>query len=315
MRSLSKLKSKIIKAPIIKEDVCFIEIPELITAYQELRAAQEESAAVFERLVVEDVAGNDAHNVGGDVGGTEYGPPLPSEAEIRQQIEQQLEEARQQAETILAQARAEADLIRAELETLRKQTEEELAQAKEATAAECERLKKEAHDRGYEEGWSKGQAEGEKAWAEKIAAAETALQEAKTEARNLINQAEEERMARIRESEPEILKLAVDIAEKIINSELKADPDKWLGMIRKATEKVAGATEVTIRIAPDAEAFLIQNLRTIRSLFTESPKLQVETDPNLKPGDFILQSNMGEVDARIHQQIAKIFQALKEEGS
>ena len=78
MRSLSKLKSKIIKAPIIKEDVCFIEIPELITAYQELRAAQEESAAVFERLVVEDVAGNDAHNVGGDVGGTELGSKLSS---------------------------------------------------------------------------------------------------------------------------------------------------------------------------------------------------------------------------------------------
>ncbi|NLM37215.1 MAG: hypothetical protein GX202_03700 [Firmicutes bacterium] len=296
-------KSNIIKGPNIKEEACVLNVPDLEFAYRELLTAQAETAAVEEAPADQAVEAA--------TGETEEEPPIPPEV-IAEQL---LEEARQQAEAIIATAREQADSILAELEEERKQTAEELAQAKAETAAECDRLKKEAHDRGYEEGWAAGQAEGEKAWAEKIAAAETTLQEAKAEALNLINQAEEERIARIYDSEEEILKLAVGIAEKIINSEIKKNQEKWLGMIRVATEKVAGATEVTIRIAQEDEAFLIQNLREIRGLFTESPRLQVETDPNLKPGDFILQTNMGEVDARLQQQIAKIYQALKEEGS
>lgn len=302
-RMKSLFKSNIIKGPTIKEEACVLNAPDLEFVYRELLAAQEETATV-EELPTDQA-------VEADAGETEEESPLPPEV-IAEQI---LEEARQQAEAIIATAREDADSILAELEEERKQTAEELARVKAETAAECDRLKKEAHDRGYEAGWAAGQAEGEKAWAEKIAAAETTLQEAKTEALNLINQAEEERMARIYDSEEEILKLAVGIAEKIINSAIKENQEKWLGMIRVATEKVAGATDVTIRIAQEDEAFLIQNLREIRGLFTESPKLQVETDPNLKTGDFILQTNRGEVDARIHQQIAKIYQALKEEGS
>ncbi|MBA2134062.1 FliH/SctL family protein [Capillibacterium thermochitinicola] len=291
----------LIKDPNIKNEACLIDVPELEWAYCELIAARAETAAVVETLAMEEATKSEE----------EEAPSVPPEV----MAAQLLEEARQQAEAILAQARGEAESILAELEARRKQTEEELAQAKKEAEAECDRLKKEAYDRGYEEGWNKGHAEGEKAWAERITAAETTLQEAKAEALNLINRADEERIARIRESEQEILKLAVEIAEKIINNELKADPDKWLGMIKVATEKITGAAEVTIRIAQEDEAFLIQNLREVRSLFTESPRLQVVTDPNLKPGDFILQSNMGEVDARLHQQLNKIYQALKEEGS
>lgn len=299
MRSLSR--SNIIKEPTIKREVCFIDVPDIVMACRELLAAQEETAAVAEVLA------DQAH----EAGEAEDDLSLPPEVAA----ERQLENARQQAEEILAEARREADAVLAELEEERQQTAEELAQAKEETTAECDRLKKEAYDRGYEEGWAAGNEEGEKAWAEKIAAAETALQEAKAEALNLINQAEEERKTRILNSEAEILKLAVDIAEKIINSELKVNPDQWLEMIRVATGKVAGATEVTIRIAQEDEAFLIQNLREIRNLFTESPRLQVVTDSNLEPGDFILQSNLGEVDARLQQQLAKIYQAFKEVGS
>ncbi|NLM36974.1 MAG: hypothetical protein GX202_02465 [Firmicutes bacterium] len=282
-------KSNIIKDPNVKREACFIDLPELEWAYYEFLAARAEAAAATETAAVSETTGTESQKV-------------------------DLDEARQQAEMILATAREEADSILAELEARRKQTEEELAQAKEEAAAECDRLKKEAYDRGYEEGWQKGNEEGEKAWAEKITAAERTLQEAKAEAIDLINRAEAERNARLRESEEEILKLAVEIAEKIINNELKADPDKWLEMIRVATEKIAGAAEVTIRIAQKDEAFLIKNLGEIRSLFTESPNLQVVTDSNLKPGDFILQSNLGQVDARLHQQLTKIYQAFKEEG-
>ncbi|NLY91221.1 MAG: hypothetical protein GX081_06390 [Firmicutes bacterium] len=297
-------KSKIIKAPNIKNEVCFLEVPEPIVASQELAVAMGENVAAMEETgaAVDEEMGT----------GLEQ-EPLPSDPEAA--AAQLLAQTQLEAEEIISAARREADLLLAEAEAQRRQVEEELARTKAETAAECEQLKKEAYDTGYQEGWATGQQEGEKAWAEKISAAEATLEEAKKEALNLINQAEKERAARIQDSEEEILKLAVDIAEKIINTELRVEPEKWLGMIRKAAHKIAGATEVTIRIAPEDEAFLIQNLRAIRSEFTEAPLIQIKTDVNLKSGDFMIQSNLGNVDAKISQQLTKIFQALKVEGS
>ncbi len=281
-----------------------MDIPEPIIPPQELALAAREITAAVEEAGVATDENMETHR---------EKEPLPPDPEAA--AAQLLEEAQLQAEEIVSAARREADLLLTETEAQRRQVEEELAKIKAETMAECEQLKKQAYDTGYQEGWAIGQQEGEKAWAEKIKAAEATLEEAKKEALSLVNRAEKERAARIHESEEEILKLAVDIAEKIIDKELSAEPEKWLGMIRKAAQKIAGATEVTIRIAPQDEAFLIQNLRAIRSGFTEAPLIQIKTDVTLKSGDFVIQSNLGHVDARINQQLTKIFQTIKKEES
>jgi flagellar assembly protein FliH len=300
MKSLSK--SRIIKAPTIKKEVCYLDIPEPDFSAHELAAAAGELSAAFEETGAsreETAPGEEKVTL----------PPDPEAVAA-----QLLDRAQLQAEEIVSAARREADLLLTETQERCRQMEEELAKAKAENEAECEELKKAAYEAGYQEGWANGQEEGEKAWAERINAAEATLDEAKKEALALINRAEQERTARIRDSEMEILKLAVEIAEKIINQELKDDPEQWLGMLRNAIAKVAGATEVTIRIAAEDEAFLIQRFREIRSLFTESPQIQIKTDLTLTAGDFVIQSNIGHVDARIHQQLTKIFQAIKEES-
>ena len=296
-------KSKIIKAPVINDEICFVDLPDLVTVGRELAAASEEDEYAVERTDQSQAETESA--------------PEENQASIDPEAaaHQLLTEAEQKAEELLATARQEAELILAEAERRQDQVEQELATARQEAVDECERLKKEAYDRSYQEGLAAGHQAGEAAWAEKITAAEDTLLEAKAEALNLINQAEEERVARIQGSEQEILKLVMDIAEKVIKTEISDEPKKWLAMIEAATQKVAGASEITISIAQDDEAFLIQHLREIRSQFSESPLIQIKTDLNLQSGDFLLHSNLGEVDARIHQQLAKIFQALKAEGN
>ncbi|HBL36857.1 MAG TPA: hypothetical protein DDZ55_08625 [Firmicutes bacterium] len=295
-------KSKIIKAPAIESEVCFVELPDIVAVCRELAAASEEDLIVGST----DQGQEETENAQ-----EEKEASIDPEAVARQL----LADAQQQTEELLAAARQEAELMIAEAERRREQVEQELATARQEAAAECERLKQEAYDRGYQEGLAAGNQAGETAWAEKITAAEDSLLEAKAEALNLINQGEEERAARIRGSEQEILKLVIDIAEKVIKTELNGEPKKWLRMIEDSAKRLAGATEVTISIAEEDEAFLIQHLREIRSQFTESPRIQINTDLNLQPGDFQVHSNLGEVDARVQQQLTKIFQALKADGN
>lgn len=296
-------KSKIIKTPVIKDEICFVDLPDLATACHELAAAVEEGEYAAEST---DQSQEETEEVP-----EENQPSIDPEAVARQLIA----EAEQQAEEILATARQDAELALAKAEQRKEQIEQDLAEARYEAKVDCERLKKEAYDQGYQEGQAAGYQAGEAVWAEKITAAEDALLEAKAEALNLINQAEEERTARIQGSEQEILKLVVDIAEKVIKAELSGEPRKWLTMIEEAAKTVAGATKITITIAQEDEAFLIQHLREIRRQFTESPQIQIRTDHNFQSGDFLLQSSLGEVDARIHQQLAKIFQALKKDGN
>ena len=86
-------------------------------------------------------------------------------------------------------------------------------------------------------------------------------------------------------------------------------------MVGEAVKKVAGATELVIRVSQEDEAFLIQHLKEIRSQLTESPTINLVSDSTLKPGDLLIQTNLGQVDARIRQQIETTFRTLKEEGS
>jgi flagellar assembly protein FliH len=293
-------KSKIIKAPVIKDEICFVDPPDLVTACHELAAAiEEEEYATESTDQGQEVTAEAAEETQTSIDPEEVARQLISDAE-------------RQAEELLDTARQEAERLLAKTESRKEQVEQELAEARQEAIVESERLKKEAYDQGYQEGLAAGYQAGEAEWTEKVTAAEDTLLEAKAEALNLINQAEEERTARIQESEQEILKLVVDIAEKVIKAELSGEPRKWLTMINDAAKTVAGATEITISIAQEDEAFLIQHLREIRSQFTESPRIHIKTDHNLQSGDFLLQSNLGEVDARIHQQLAKIFQTLKQ---
>lgn len=108
--------------------------------------------------------------------------------------------------------------------------------------------------------------------------------EAEEESARLRELAEEERRARIMESEGEILKLAVEIAEKIITGKIDESPEAWMQMVRKAVERVAGAKEVVVRVAPEDEEFVVLRLGTVKEILSEAPPVQVVADSSLKKG-------------------------------
>ena len=84
--------------------------------------------------------------------------------------------------------------------------------------------------------------------------------------------------------------------------------------MKEAVEKVAGATEITIRVAVEDEAYLIQHLSEVQKLLTEAPHIRVVADSSLEPGDLIIQSNLGQLDARIKQQLRLMLNSLREEA-
>lgn len=211
--------------------------------------------------------------------------------------------AQQEADELIAQAHLKIELLKAEIE-------------EEATKA-----KEDGYQTGYEEGFVKGEKKAEEEYTQKLAEVESKRREAETlkeraeeEKDRIIKEAEEERIERIFQSEEEILKLAFEIAEKIIRKQLLRSPEDWLGMVREATERIAGARELTVRVSAQDETYFKDHLHEIQRILSEAPQVKIVVDPSLEPGDLILQSDLGQIDARIKQQLDKMLHSLSDKA-
>lgn len=212
-------------------------------------------------------------------------PPEPRlffASEEEEVVEEVGMEPEEKARLIVTHAMEEAEKIRMEV------------------AKQGAELKERAQQEGYAQGYQEGRA-----------AAVAELEEEQAEIGRLLTEAEEGYKRRIWESEGEILKLACDIAEEISRASLSVQHDDWIGMVREAIGHVAGAKELLLRVSSQDEEVLKGNLTAIRDVLTESAPIRIEVDPNLKPGDLWVESNIGQVDARITQQVRNIFNELR----
>lgn len=206
-------------------------------------------------------------------------------------------EARAEAERILEQARKQAQK---EADELRKDAQQAAEEIMKQAREEAQALRDEAKHEGYQNGYNEG-----------IAHANEEMAQQRDEIEKLRDLAEEDYKKRVWESEIDIIKLAIEIAGVITRTTLTTQPETWIGMAREAISKVAGAHEILIRVSPQDEPVLIENMAAIREVLTESAPIRWEADPALKPGDLWVETNIGQVDARVSQQLQTFWAALR----
>lgn len=201
------------------------------------------------------------------------------------QAEENVKRARQEAEEIRALARSQAEEIR--------------TQAK----REGDRLAEQAREAARQAGRREGFEAGRQDWAARIA---TAL--------SLVEQGEACIRERVTESEPEILRLAQAIAEKIIGAELELAPLQKLQILRGALQRVTTASSISIRVCPGDQTLLEENLTYLQEIFNAPKPLQVLPDQTLRGGDFFIETELGTVDPRIKQQLERIMAEIFKAG-
>lgn len=109
--------------------------------------------------------------------------------------------------------------------------------------------------------------------------------------------------ARIRsESERELVDLALCIARRILRRELSVDPDAVQGLVRAALDKVQGREIRRVRVHPD---FLVVVRRQLE-LTGIMAVAEVAADPGLHPGDVVVETRVGDLDASIDSQLKEI---------
>lgn len=188
-----------------------------------------------------------------------------------------LNDARRQAQDQVDRARADAERLLSEADQ---------------RAAEIERA---AYDRGFQEGLTAGTTAGDET------AAATLRQVAA-----VVDEATREHDALLERAEPEMVALSLEIARKIIQAELRTNPDVVKSVLDAAVKKVNGSPRVTIKInAAQVDEVKRHWAAAYGDNYREKEWL-IEADPVITPGGCLLSTKYGSIDANIGVQFEEI---------
>lgn len=112
--------------------------------------------------------------------------------------------------------------------------------------------------------------------------------------------------------EQELLALAVQVAGKILRTELEADPEWWLPLIRDAVHRAVDRERIRIRAGAGLHAFLAPQLAKLRASLEEVRELELLEDPSLSDTGCVIETSYGDLDASIESQLEAVRMALTE---
>lgn len=215
--------------------------------------------------------------------------PLKEEIlrEAKRAKEALIEEGRREKEQLIQEARQEAQKVKGRVFS--------------DALAEAEGLKRGAFEEGRKEGILQGKKSIE-------AEAKTHLEALKA----LLNEMGRLKPRVISECERDIVGLSVQVAEKILQREVQADPSTVLDLASRVIKEFEGRSGgIRVKLNPEDYAYILQ----LDTKILEDKGLSevvFEKDPSLQRGGCTLETYQGRVDARIEKQLEVIRQKLLE---
>ncbi len=113
----------------------------------------------------------------------------------------------------------------------------------------------------------------------------------------------------LRQSEKDLVLLALDIARKLVSREIQIDERIIVALARVAMEKLNADSKVVVHLNPRDHEFLSA---CMEELTTDGREIEIvlKARKDLNRGDCLLESEYGTLDGRISEQFKEIEQGL-----
>lgn len=168
-------------------------------------------------------------------------------------------------------------------------------------AANAQTIEDEARERGHTQGHTDGQT-----------AASAELDDMLATMRGLVDVARAERHKIIEGAEPEIIKLAMLVAEKVVHQQISLDKNVVISMARAAIARLVNRETVTVRVNPaDIETIREQKEKMLAN--SDIEHLRVVEDNRVDRGGVVMETESGTIDAKIKTQIKEARRVLQVE--
>ena len=103
-----------------------------------------------------------------------------------------------------------------------------------------------------------------------------------------------------------VVEIAVLLAERLVGEALRVEPSRIAELAASAIHEARGARRVRIDAAPEDVQALAEALGAI------GQSADIQPDPTLARGSLVVHTDLGRVDARLHPQLTRLADALRE---
>ncbi len=201
-------------------------------------------------------------------------------------------EAHEEAERILARARLESEeIIRAAISDAA------------AKRAQTDQIVEEASRKGYQDGLDMGKEEA-------LESVRGDLESVVERITSLLESLTEERVSNLCKQEPQIVSLAVSIAERIVREHVRLDTETVTRIAAGALAKATELEEALLLVNPEDVAVIENYVPDFRERFKSLKRVRIQEDARVSPGGCILDTGGGYVDGSLERQFSEMRREL-----
>jgi len=199
-----------------------------------------------------------------------------------------------EAQSLKRKAQDEADKIIAE-------AKKKAAQIEVDASAAFDEERKDAEEEGRTEGREAGFVEGK-------AEADRLVERTQT----ILQRAQDKRAEILEETEQEIISLVLLIARKVIKVISESQRNVVISNVVQALRKVKGRGNIIIRVNIADLKLTTEHTKDFINLMEGAKSIQVVEDTSVDSGGCIIETDFGEIDARIASQLAELESKILE---
>ena len=163
------------------------------------------------------------------------------------------------------------------------------------TKAEAERLLRETEENAYNAGMSKAKSEGDMIIAE---------------AKEILTDAKNQRQFLQESLEPDIVKLIIDISDKLIGNAKNLNPKTITYLVKQGfgTGQISG--DIKVMVSPDDFEMVVKSKDELLAFTDGAANLEIVKDLSLNPLDCVIETSMGHIDCSLESQYIALKQNL-----
>ncbi len=176
------------------------------------------------------------------------------------------------------------------------------------SAVSAGRFDVDAYQKGFNDGLEKGGADGERAGFERASKKQEPLLDSLREA---LLQLQNLRGETYHNIEKEVVKLALAIARKIVCREIEMDREVVVCVAREALARMEDPGKIKIKMNPQDIQFINETKYKLSDLIGNIDNVSLEPEENIQSGGCIIETNLGEIDARIEKQILAVEESFR----
>jgi flagellar assembly protein FliH len=207
-------------------------------------------------------------------------------------------EAAVDVEAIRAEAEELLDVAARNAEALLDDAHQRARALVEDAAARADTIAQDARRRGHDEGFAAGRDE-----------ADRQMNDMLVTMRGLLEMARVERHKLIEAAEPELVRLALGIAERVLHQQIALDRGVVVEMAKVAIARLIERDTVTVRVNP-ADLERMREHRDELIAIGDIKNLRVVEDQRVDRGGVLVDTDAGTIDARISTQVEEARKIL-----